>query len=212
MIYWQLFIGFLQVGCFAFGGAYGAIPLIRDVVLANGWLTEEKLTYMIAVSESTPGPIMVNLATYVGSSQAGLLGALISTLAVVLPSFFVILLIMVLLKTILQQPWMQAVLRGVKPCMAGIILATGIYMVCSHCVSFGEHLELDMHSFLITLLLAFAMLGSGFLFRKKLSPIRLIALSAGLGIIVYGICPSYSKVTSSNLRKMIPCSSSVRSA
>ncbi len=187
MIYWQLFIGFLQVGCFAFGGAYGAIPLIRDVVLANGWLTEEKLTYMIAVSESTPGPIMVNLATYVGSSQAGLLGALISTLAVVLSSFFVILLIMVLLKTVLQQPWMQAVLRGVKPCMAGIILATGIYMVCSHCVSFGEHLELDMHSFLITLLLAFAMLGSGFLFRKKLSPIGLIALSAGLGIIVYGI-------------------------
>ena len=104
-----------------------------------------------------------------------------------LPSFFVILLIMVLLKTVLQQPWMQAVLRGVKPCMAGIILATGIYMVCSHCVSFGEHLELDMHSFLITLLLAFAMLGSGFLFRKKLSPIGLIALSAGLGIIVYGI-------------------------
>ena len=142
MIYWQLFIGFLQVGCFAFGGAYGAIPLIRDVVLANGWLTEEKLTYMIAVSESTPGPIMVNLATYVGSSQAGLLGAMISTLAVVLPSFFVILLIMVLLKTVLQQPWMQAVLRGVKPCMAGIILATGIYMVCNHCVSFGEHLEL----------------------------------------------------------------------
>ena len=157
------------------------------MVLANGWLTEEKLTYMIAVSESTPGPIMVNLATYVGSSQAGLLGAMISTLAVVLPSFFVILLIMVLLKTVLQQPWMQAVLRGVKPCMAGIILATGIYMVCNHCVSFGEHLELDMHSFLITLLLAFAMLGSGFLFRKKLSPIGLIALSAGLGIIVYGI-------------------------
>ena len=187
MIYWQLFIGFLQVGCFAFGGAYGAIPLIRDVVLAHGWLTEDKLTYMIAVSESTPGPIMVNLATYVGSSQAGLLGAMISTLAVVLPSFFVILLIMVLLKNVLQQPWMQAVLRGVKPCMAGIILATGIYMVCSHCVSFGEHLELDMHSFLITLLLAFAMLGSGLLFRKKLSPIGLIALSAGLGIIVYGI-------------------------
>lgn len=166
MIYWQLFIGFLQVGCFSFGGAYGAIPLIRDVVLANGWLTEEKLTYMIAVSESTPGPIMVNLATYVGSSRAGLLGAMISTLAVVLPSFFVILLIMVLLKNVLQQPWMQAVLRGVKPCMAGIILATGIYMVCSHCVSFGEHLELDMHSFLITLLLAFAMLSYSNVFCK----------------------------------------------
>ena len=172
MIYWQLFIGFLQVGCFAFGGAYGAIPLIRDVVLANGWLTEEKLTYMIAVSESTPGPIMVNLATYVGSSQAGLLGAMISTLAVVLPSFFVILLIMVLLKTILQQPWMQAVLRGVKPCMAGIILATGIYMVCSHCVSFGEHLELDMHSFLITLLLCLCYVRERFPVPEKALPHR----------------------------------------
>ena len=63
MMYWDLFLGFLKVGCFAFGGAYGAIPLIRDVVLSYGWLNDEMLTYMIAVSESTPGPIMVNLAT-----------------------------------------------------------------------------------------------------------------------------------------------------
>ena len=61
MIFWELFWGFLQVGCFAFGGGYGAIPLIRDIVLRYGWLEEEALTYMIAVSESTPGPIMVNL-------------------------------------------------------------------------------------------------------------------------------------------------------
>ena len=67
MTYIELFLGFLKVGCFAFGGAYGAIPLIRDVVLSYGWLDDETLTYMIAVSESTPGPIMVNLATYVGS-------------------------------------------------------------------------------------------------------------------------------------------------
>ena len=98
MIYLDLLIGFLKVGLFAFGGAYGAIPLIRDVVLAYGWLNDEMLTYMIAVSESTPGPIMVNLATYVGSSQAGFPGALIATAAVVLPSFIIILLIMVLLK------------------------------------------------------------------------------------------------------------------
>ena len=71
MIYWDLLLGFLKVGCFSFGGAYGAIPLIRDVVLSCGWLNEEVLTDMIAVSESTPGPIMVNLATYVGSSQGG---------------------------------------------------------------------------------------------------------------------------------------------
>ena len=72
MILLDLLIGFLKVGCFSFGGAYAAIPLIREVVLSYGWLTDEALTDMIAVSESTPGPIMVNLATYVGSSQAGL--------------------------------------------------------------------------------------------------------------------------------------------
>ena len=87
MIYLDLFLGFLRVGCFAFGGAYGAIPLIRDVVLSYGWLDDEALTHMIAVSESTPGPIMVNLATYVGNVQGGFLGALLATLAVVLPSF-----------------------------------------------------------------------------------------------------------------------------
>ena len=102
MIYLELLIGFLKVGFFAFGGAYGAIPLIRDVVLSYEWISDEMLTYMIAVSESTPGPIMINLATYVGSSQAGLLGALIATSAVILPSFVIILVIMVLLKKILK--------------------------------------------------------------------------------------------------------------
>ena len=63
----NLFLGFLKVGCFSFGGAYAAIPLIRDTVLSYGWLNDELLTYMIAVSESTPGPIMVNLATYIGA-------------------------------------------------------------------------------------------------------------------------------------------------
>ena len=100
MIHLDLFLGFLRVGLFAFGGAYGAIPLIRDVVLSYGWLSDEMLTYMIAVSESTPGPIMVNLATYVGSSQAGLLGSFLATLAVVLPSFVIILLIMIVLKNL----------------------------------------------------------------------------------------------------------------
>jgi chromate transport protein ChrA len=114
LIYLDLFLGFLRVGCFAFGGAYGAIPLIRDVVLSYGWLTDETLTYMIAVSESTPGPIMVNLATYVGSSQAGALGAALATSAVVLPSFLVILLVTIALKDILKNKYVQAVLRGLK--------------------------------------------------------------------------------------------------
>ena len=98
MIYLDLLIGFLKVGCFAFGGAYAAIPLIRDVVLNYGWINDEMLSYMIAVSESTPGPIMINLATYVGSNQGGILGALISTTAVALPAFLIIILIMIFLK------------------------------------------------------------------------------------------------------------------
>ena len=122
MICLSLFLGFLKVGLFAFGGAYGAIPLIRDVVLSYGWLDGEMLAYMIAVSESTPGPIMVNLATYVGSSQAGLPGAVIATSVVVLPSFIIILLITALMKTALKNPYVQAVLRGLKPYIAGIIL------------------------------------------------------------------------------------------
>ena len=106
MIHLDLFLGFLRVGLFAFGGAYGAIPLIRDVVLSYDWLSDEALTYMIAVSESTTGPIMVNLATYVGSSQAGFLGAVIATLAVVLPSFIIILLVMIALKNLLKNQYM----------------------------------------------------------------------------------------------------------
>ena len=129
MILIDLLIGFLKVGFFAFGGAYGAIPLIRDVVLSYGWLSDERLTDMIAVSESTPGPIMVNLATYVGSSQAGLPGALVATLAVVLPSFFIILLLTVLLKTALKNKYAAAVLGGLTPCVIGIVLATGCVMV-----------------------------------------------------------------------------------
>ena len=85
MIYLSLFLVFLKVGIFAFGGAYAAIPLIRDVVLKNNWLTEEMLTYIIAVSESTPGPIIINLATYIGSTKGGMLGALVSTSAVITP-------------------------------------------------------------------------------------------------------------------------------
>ena len=185
MICFDLFLGFLKVGCFAFGGAYGAIPLIRDVVMSYGWLNDEMLTYMIAVSESTPGPIMVNLATYIGSSQAGILGAAIATLAVVLPSFLIILLVTALLKTALKNKYVQAILRGLKPCMVGIVLATGIYMVFNNC--FGKISDITFHltSIIITVLLFASMAGYKHFKKKKLSPISLIILSAVLGIIVF---------------------------
>lgn len=186
MIYLDLLVGFLKVGLFAFGGAYGAIPLIRDVVLSYGWLDDEMLTYMIAVSESTPGPIMVNLATYVGSSQAGFPGALITTTAVVLPSFIIILLIMVLLKKLLKNPYVQAVLRGMKPCIIGIILATGLYMILHTCFGSVSTLSPDMTTILLTAVLSAVYFGSRKLMKKGLSPIALIGISAIMGILVYG--------------------------
>lgn len=185
MIYLDLLIGFLKVGFFAFGGAYGAIPLIRDVVLSYGWIGDEMLTYMIAVSESTPGPIMINLATYVGSSQAGLLGALIATSAVILPSFVIILVIMVLLKKNLKNPWVQAVLRGLKPCIIGIILATGAYMILNHCFTSLKDFSLDLTATLMTLGLALVYFGSRKVLKKGISPIGLIGISAVAGMIVY---------------------------
>ena len=187
MIYFDLLIGFLKVGLFAFGGAYGAIPLIRDVVLSYGWIEEEMLTYMIAVSESTPGPIMVNLATYVGSSQAGLWGALIATTAVVLPSFIIILLIMVLLKKLLKNPYVQAILRGLKPCIIGIILATGVYMILQHSVGTVTRLKINMTAILMTIALAAVYFGSRKVLKKGLSPIALIGISALAGIVIYGL-------------------------
>ena len=186
MIYLDLFIGFLKVGCFAFGGAYAAIPLIRDVVLSYGWLTDEQLTYMIAVSESTPGPVMINLATYVGSAQGGILGSALATFAVALPAFVIIWLVMVVLRSFLQKPYVQAVLSGVKPCVIGIILATGIVMSLSSVMSFAGGFALDWKAAVIAGIVAAVVLVWRLVKKKKASPIALIVISAILGIIIYG--------------------------
>lgn len=185
MIYLELFWGFLQVGLFSFGGAYGAIPLIRDVVLSHGWLSDEELTYMIAVSESTPGSIMVNLATYVGSSQAGILGAAVSTLAVITPAFVIILLITAALKNMMKNRYFQAALGGVKPCVIGLILATGAYMTISNCFSNLSEMTLDVRAIVMTIVSALIIFGSKPVFKKKIPPILFIAVSAGLGVVVF---------------------------
>ena len=186
MILLELFIGFLKVGCFAFGGAYGAIPLIRDVVLSYGWLDDEMLTCMIAVSESTPGPIMVNMATYVGSSQAGFPGALAATLAVVIPSFIIILLVTVLLKAMLKNPFVQAVLRGLKPCMIGIILATGVFMLIRNGIVIRDS-RILVRPLMLTLVLGAIYFGSRKVRKSGITPVLLICISAVAGIAAYGL-------------------------
>ena len=187
MIYLDLFIGFLTVGFFSFGGAYAAIPLIRDVVLSYGWLDEDTLTNMIAIGESTPGPIMVNLATYVGSSKGGILGGALATFAVVLPAFFIILLIMVVLRKMLGNQYVQAILQGLKPCITGIIAATGFYMIIKNMIPPLFWKSTDLRPLIITALLLTVYFGSRRVLKKKLSPIMLIVGSAILGVVVYGI-------------------------
>lgn len=187
MTYLNLFLGFLRVGCFAFGGAYGALPLIRDIVLSYGWLSEEELSYMIAVSESTPGPIMVNLATFVGSREAGPGGALLATLAVVLPSFLIILLLTAVLKNALKNPCVQALLRGLKPSIIGIVLAMGIWMTLRSALLSGGRLLSDWRAFAISALCALLMFGTEPLCNKKISPIALICVAAVCGVVFYGI-------------------------
>lgn len=183
MIYLKLFWDFFKVSCFTFGGAYGAIPLIRDMVLRNGWLTDERISHMIAISESTPGPIMVNMATYIGSDQAGFWGSVIATFAVVLPAYLVILLVLGILKNTIQNKYVQAVLRGLKPCVTGIVLATGLYMVIHNCFP-GSF---DLRSGILTVLLVIAMVLYPKLTKKKLPSIGLICISAVFGVIVFGI-------------------------
>lgn len=186
MIYLDLFLGFLKVGLFAFGGAYGAIPLIRDVVLSYGWLSDEALSYMIAVSESTPGPIMVNLATYVGSTKAGFLGALVATLAVVLPSFMIILLITALLKNAFKNKYVQAVLRGLKPSVIGIVLAMGVYMLVKNCLM-EDTFKMNLRAIVITAVLGIVAFLYKYFSKKKMSPIIMIVISSLLGMFVYAI-------------------------
>ncbi len=184
MIYLDLLIGFLEVGLFSFGGAYAAIPLIRDVVIAHGWLDEEMLTYMIAVSESTPGSFMVNIATYVGSIKGGVPGALIATLAVVFPAFMIILLFMIFMNKLLRNIFVDAALNGLKPCIIGIILATGIAMMINNCaITFAK--APDILTICLTCGMALVYFGSGKLLKKRISPITLICLSAVIGVIAY---------------------------
>ena len=124
MICLTLFWNFLMIGTLSFGGGYGMISLVREVVLGHGWLTESEFLSFIAVSESTPGPLAVNMATFIGSSQAGLPGALVATLGVVLPSFVIILLVAAVLRSVLRYAGVQAVLDGVRPCVVAMILAS----------------------------------------------------------------------------------------
>lgn len=188
MIYLRLFLVFLELGAVSFGGGYGMISLLREQVIAQGWMTEESFLDMLAVSESTPGPIAVNMATFVGSSQGGVLGALCATLGVVLPAFIIMLIIVTLIRGFLKFPSVQAALGGIRPCVVALICGTAVTLGLKAVFSLSAGnfaFAFDWRAALIIALSAGIAFCTKKFLRKKTSPIILIILSAGLGIIMY---------------------------
>lgn len=187
---WKLFWTFFEIGAVSFGGGYGMISLIREKVLQNAWLTEEEFLRFIAVSESTPGPLAINMATFIGSSQRGVWGALAATVGVVLPSFIIILLIAAVINNLLKFAGVNAFLAGVRPCVVALIVATAITMALSTLLGFaqlGDALALQWRGIAIFAVLCAVHFALKKLKNKTPSPIGMILLSAALGIILYGI-------------------------
>ncbi len=186
----ELFLSFFEIGALTFGGGYAMIPLVRETVLTRGWLTEEEMLNMIAVAESTPGPIAVNMATFVGSNEAGVLGSVVATLGVVLPSFIIILVISALLKNFMKYKGVNAFLEGVRPCVVALILGTAITLFLSVLLGIGSgsfDFSVDVIGIIIFALIVAIALIYKKLRGKKPSPILMILISAGLGMIFYSL-------------------------
>lgn len=188
MIYLDLFLTFLKIGGFSFGGGYGMISMIREECFSHNWLTESELMNFIAVSESTPGPIAINMATFIGYSQGKLLGSFLATLGVILPSFVIILLIASVINNLLKYKGVQAAINGIKPVIVGLITATGLLMLISTILgieNIKSSIKLDLKS---TVIFAFIIL-LAFIYKKikkkAISPIILIITSGILGILLF---------------------------
>ena len=181
MIFIKLFLTFFKIGLFTFGGGYAMLPLMQQEVLANGWLSESEIINFIAVSESTPGPFAINMATYIGSETGGILGSVCSTLGVVLPSFIIILLVARFFMAFKDNKWVKAVMSGLKPAVVGLISAAIISVLVE--VFFPEKVSFSVFSTFAfwTSAIIFALVM--FLQRKKVHPILLIVTSAVLGIV-----------------------------
>lgn len=191
MIYLELLLTFMKIGAVSFGGGYGMISLIREVVISNNWLSEEQFLNFIAVAEATPGPLAVNMATFIGSSQAGLAGALVATVGVVLPSFVIILIIAALINNLLKYAGVRSVLNGIQPTIIGLISATAITMFMTNVLSFtsvGDAVAFNWKSLVIFLIVAAIALVWRLWKKKTFSPIILIIISGGLGILFNVIC------------------------
>ncbi|MBQ2731339.1 MAG: chromate transporter [Clostridia bacterium] len=187
MIYPELFLQFLQIGAFTFGGGLVILKFVQDAVLANGWITDPNLFInFVAISESTPGPFAINIATYVGNVMGGVFGAFCATLGVVLPSFVIILIVAKCYDRFKNNFYVQNAMCGLKPAAVGLIAAAVLSFFLT--VFFPSGLTLAVFStpdfwvalgiFAVATLLAF----------RKAHPVFIIALSAVCGIL-YSFVP-----------------------
>ncbi len=171
MIYLELFWTFFLIGAFTFGGGYAMLPLIQIEVVNKGWLANEAVVNFVAVSESTPGPFAVNMATYVGSEMGGILGAACATLGVILPSFVIILIVAKCYDRFKKSKLVKGAMSGLKPAVIGMI-GTAVLSI-GKTVFVQPGLLVSVGIFAVMTVLAF----------KKVHPIIIICISAAAGIL-----------------------------
>ena len=139
MVYWNLFLSFLQIGLFSIGGGYAALPLIQDqVVNIHGWLTLSEFTDVISIAEMTPGPVAINSATFVCIQIAGIPGAVIATIGCILPSCVIVLLLARLYQKYHSLSLMQGALSGLRPAVVSMIASAGLTILLLALFGVGE--------------------------------------------------------------------------
>lgn len=181
MICFTLFITFLKIGAFTFGGGYAMLPLVQSEVISHGWMSAADIVNFIAVSESTPGPFAVNISTYIGMETAGIPGALCATFGVVLPSFIIILIVAKCFAKFKKSVAVDGCMTGLRPAVVGLIASAVISVGMS--VFFPNGLSLSVsgsYAFVTSVIVFLIMI---VLIFKKMHPIAIILLSAALGII-----------------------------
>lgn len=179
MIYLELFWTFFKLGLFTFGGGYAMIGQLKDIVVEKKkWVTNDELLEICAIAESTPGPVAINLSTYIGYKNKKILGSLVSTLGVVLPSFIVIFIISLFLEAFMQNKYVQYAFVGINACVAFMIIKAGIDLFISLKKSWWQIL---LTIIVITLMIIFK------LFDVNFSSIYLILIGAFLGIVILTI-------------------------
>lgn len=187
MILIQLFYEFFKAGLFAVGGGLATLPFLQDISAKTGWFTLDQLADMIAISECTPGPIGVNMATYVGFSTAGIPGALAATLGLIAPSIIVILIIAGFLKRFQDNRYVQAAFYGLRPASTGLIGAACISVAVTALLNLSRFSEsraiMDLFQWkavILAVILFFAMKHPKL---KKLHPAVFLGASAVVGVL-----------------------------